>query len=95
MRALWEGLYPAYYVVRSMELVKVTRKYQVTIPKSVREELGIRVGDSLIVRVEGGRIVLEPLIPRRKGVVEEMLSLVSEPVDVDAVELVEESWSED
>ena len=95
MRSLWEGLYPMYYVVRSMELVKVTRKYQVTIPKSVREELGIRVGDSLIVRVEGGRIVLEPLIPRRKGVVEEMLSLVSEPVDVDAVELVEESWSED
>ena len=28
-------------------MVKVTRKYQVTIPKNIREELGIRIGDEI------------------------------------------------
>ncbi len=76
-------------------IVKVTRRYQVTLPKEVREALGIRAGDLLRVRVEGNRIVLGPLAPRRKNPVEDMLSLVSEPVNVDAVRLVEEAWDED
>ena len=38
-------------------LVKVTRNYQVTIPASVRERLGIRVGDLLSVEVNGDRII--------------------------------------
>lgn len=76
-------------------IVKVTRKYQVTLPKEVREVLGIRVGDLLRVRVENGRIILEPVVPRRRNPVDDMLSLVAEPIDVDAVRLVEESWDED
>jgi AbrB family looped-hinge helix DNA binding protein len=40
--------------------VKVTRSFQVTIPREVREALGIRVGDYLNVYVdERGRIVME------------------------------------
>ena len=42
-----------------MEKVKVTRKYQVTIPKCIREEIDIKVGDELLVREEDGRIILE------------------------------------
>jgi len=75
--------------------VKVTRKYQVTLPREVREKLGIRIGDYLRVKVIGDKIVLEPVIPRRRDPVEDMLSLVKEPVNVDAVRLVEESWDED
>ncbi len=41
------------------EYVKVTRKGQVTIPKRIREALGISEGDVLLVREEGGRVVLE------------------------------------
>ncbi|MDK2464455.1 MAG: AbrB/MazE/SpoVT family DNA-binding domain-containing protein [Candidatus Korarchaeota archaeon] len=77
------------------EVVRVTRKFQMTIPKSVREALGIRVGDRLEVDVEGDRIVVRPLRPRVEDPVEALLSLVREPVDVDAVRLVEESWGED
>ena len=40
--------------------VRVGRKGYVIIPKAVRELLGIREGDTLIVRAEEGRIVLEP-----------------------------------
>ncbi len=77
------------------EVVRVTRKFQMTIPRRVREALGIRVGDRLEVDVEGDRIVVRPLRPRVEDPVEALLSLVREPVDVDAVRLVEESWGED
>jgi antitoxin PrlF len=37
---------------------KVTSKGQVTVPKAVRDALGIKDGDELIFRVEGNRAVL-------------------------------------
>ena len=65
------------------KVVRVTRKYQITLPKEVRERLGIRVGDLLRVKVEGGRVVLEPVIPRRRDPVEDMLSLVSGSINIE------------
>jgi AbrB family looped-hinge helix DNA binding protein len=58
----------------------LTSKGQITIPKAVRDELGLREGDRVAFRVlEDGRVVVEPetidlldlqgiLKPRRKGV---------------------------
>ncbi|WP_243679649.1 AbrB/MazE/SpoVT family DNA-binding domain-containing protein [Vulcanisaeta souniana] len=47
---------------------KVTRNYQITIPASIRKRLGLRVGgDTLIVRLEGERIILEP---KRRSITE-------------------------
>jgi len=58
----------------------LTSKGQVTIPKAVRDELGLRVGDRVAFRIlEDGRVVVEPetvdlldlkgiLKPKRKGV---------------------------
>lgn len=37
---------------------RVTSKGQVTVPKAVRDALGIRVGDEIVFRVEGDRAVL-------------------------------------
>jgi antitoxin PrlF len=37
---------------------KVTSKGQVTVPKAVREALGIEAGDDVVFRVEGNRAVL-------------------------------------
>ncbi len=42
-----------------MEKVKVTRKYQVTIPKEIRERIGIKIGDELLVSEDEQRIILE------------------------------------
>ncbi|RLF05679.1 MAG: AbrB family transcriptional regulator [Thermoprotei archaeon] len=78
-----------------MPIVKITRKYQVTIPKEVRERLNLRVGALLRVEVEGDKIVLRPLVRPKRNPVEEMLNLVKEPLSVDAVKLVEESWEDD
>jgi len=47
--------------------VKVTRSFQVTIPKEVREALGIRVGDYLRVYLDDkGRIVMEKISVSRR-----------------------------
>ncbi len=43
-----------------MELVSVKNKYQVVIPQSVREQIGIAVGDVLEAKVEKGKITLTP-----------------------------------
>jgi antitoxin PrlF len=37
---------------------KVTSKGQVTVPKAVRDALGIKEGDAVVFRVEGNRAVL-------------------------------------
>ncbi|HVM39512.1 MAG TPA: AbrB/MazE/SpoVT family DNA-binding domain-containing protein [Acidimicrobiia bacterium] len=37
---------------------KVTSKGQVTVPKSVRDALGIQEGDEVLFRVEGNRAIL-------------------------------------
>ena len=43
-----------------MELVKVTRGGQVTIPATMRREAGIEVGDYLEVQVIDGQLLLVP-----------------------------------
>lgn len=37
---------------------KLTSKGQLTVPKAVRDALGLKVGDEVIFRVEGNRAVL-------------------------------------
>ena len=39
-----------------MGLAKVTRGYQVTIPKDVRRIDNIHIGDSVLFAIEGGRV---------------------------------------
>jgi len=41
-----------------MEEVKVTRNYQITIPYRVRKELDIKIGNKLLVQVDGNKIVI-------------------------------------
>ena len=41
-----------------MAVIRVTRNYQITIPAEVRRRLGIRVGDRVLVEVEGDKIVI-------------------------------------
>lgn len=45
---------------------KISTKGQVVLPKPLRAKLGLRAGDPLDVRLEGGAIVLRPRRPRRR-----------------------------
>lgn len=40
--------------------VKVSTKHQIVVPSAVRRQLGIKAGDRLEVRIEGGDVVLHP-----------------------------------
>jgi antitoxin PrlF len=72
---------------------KITSKGQVTVPKAIRDALGVGPGDRLAFRIEeDGRVLVEPetvdlrtlrgvLKPRRRGVdVEEMAAAVARQV---------------
>jgi len=46
------------------ETVKVSKKYQVVIPKEARRELEIEEGDKLVVSVKNGQVLMKPT-PKR------------------------------
>ena len=52
-----------------MVRVRVTRKFRLTIPVRVRQKMGVEVGDELLVKEEGKRIVFEkaPTVERLAG----------------------------
>jgi len=80
-------------MVDDLKEVTVTRKYQITIPKETRTRLGIELGDRLLMRDDGERIIIE--VPKKIADPSEYLwNLSKEPLDIDAVKLVEESWKE-
>jgi AbrB family looped-hinge helix DNA binding protein len=49
------------------ELVKVSSKGLLTLPKSIREQLNIKVGDYLDVTIEAGKVILQKveIIPKK------------------------------
>lgn len=72
-----------------MAYSRITSKGQVTVPKAIRDALGVEAGDRLAFRLEeDGRVLVEPetvdlralrgvLRPRRRGVtVEDMAEAV-------------------
>jgi len=78
-----------------MIYTKVTRKYQITIPKNIRKALKISIGDTLKIKIEKNRIMLEPVKPIIADPVEYLSGLSKKKTKIDAVKLVEESWNED
>lgn len=41
---------------------QISKRGQITLPADVRKALGLKPGDTLVVRLEAGRIVLEPAV---------------------------------
>ncbi len=55
-----------------MVKARVTSKGQITVPKAVRDRLGIRPGDELLFDIHGNRV---EVIPRRRQSVAELTGL--------------------
>ena len=55
------------------DLVKISSKGLLTLPKSIREQLNINVGDYLDVTIEAGKVMLQKvdIIPKKKDWVNE------------------------
>lgn len=48
-----------------MATARITSKGQITVPKEVRNRLGVEVGDELEFRFEDGRVEIRPVRRRR------------------------------
>lgn len=59
------------------------------IPKSIREELGLEEGQRVLVRVEGGKIIIEPFPGDPFKVLGE---IIKEPYDETKEEAKAERW---
>jgi AbrB family looped-hinge helix DNA binding protein len=55
-----------------MAVVTVKNKFQVVIPRSVREKIGVGVGDLLEARVERGTIIFTPKTLVDRGIAERL-----------------------
>ena len=55
-----------------MAIVTVKNKYQVVIPRHVRDEIGVSVGDVFEAKADKGRIVFEPKSIVDRGIAESM-----------------------
>lgn len=51
-----------------MATARITSKGQITIPKVIREQLGVRPGDSLEFQIEDGHVEVRPV--RRRSITE-------------------------
>jgi AbrB family looped-hinge helix DNA binding protein len=58
--------------ITPMALVSVKNKYQVVIPRDVREAVGVEVGDLLEAKAEAGRITLTPKTVVDRGIAESL-----------------------
>ena len=67
----------------------IGRRYTLVIPKAVREELMLKQGQKVLIRVEGNRIVVEPLPLDPYKVMEEV---VGEPYEEEREEVKAEEW---
>jgi len=67
----------------------IGRRYTLVIPKAVREQLTLRQGQRVLICVEGGRIIIEPLPWDPYKVMEEV---VGEPYEEEREEVKAEEW---
>ena len=77
------------------ETVRVSKKYQVVIPKQARDALKIDRGDELVVSIREGQVIMKP---KPKNYTEHMRGLHKNLwKDVDATKYVEkerEAWKQ-
>ncbi|RLE74884.1 MAG: hypothetical protein DRJ44_06790 [Thermoprotei archaeon] len=67
----------------------IGKRYTLVIPKSVREEVGLREGQRVLVRAEAGKIIIEPLPSNPYQILEE---IIGEPYNEAREETKAEKW---
>ena len=71
------------------EKATIGRRFTLVIPKSIREGLGLKEGQRVLVCVEAGRVIIEPLPENPLQVLE---SIIGEPYSEATDEEKAEKW---
>jgi AbrB family looped-hinge helix DNA binding protein len=68
---------------KTVSIVTVSPKFQVVIPKGVRQQMNIKVGQKLSVRVNGAHIELFPMQPMKaaRGLLQGIDTLIAREED--------------
>ncbi len=61
-----------------MELTKITARGQTTIPKRIREAVGLREGDLISFQLEGNHVVMQKVAPGPDGYLLGLSEVLSE-----------------
>lgn len=89
-RSFLSDIYIFLRVVANMsEESIIGRRYTLVIPKAVRKELTLKEGQRVLIRVENGRIVIEPLPWDPYEMLEK---IVGEPYEEEREEARAERW---
>jgi len=76
------------------EIVRVKRKFNVTIPKKLRKVLPVHVGQLIEVKLEDDRIILKPISEDPSSKLEELIGKITpESISNQAEEIVKEAKS--
>ncbi|HVB12396.1 MAG TPA: AbrB/MazE/SpoVT family DNA-binding domain-containing protein [Nitrososphaerales archaeon] len=72
MESKGKSYYPIHSIgVRYPLRAKIARRYQITIPEEVRDEVGMNVGDTVDVRSQGEKVIIEKIGRNWKAVMNE------------------------
>jgi len=71
------------------EVAVIGKRSTIVIPKAIREELSLKEGQRVLMRVEEGRILIEPLPWNPYEVLERV---IGEPYEEDKDEARAEEW---
>lgn len=74
----------------TLEAVKLGKQGRLVVPATLRQELGLKVGDELVARVEDGRLVFE----RRAALIERLRARFKDVKGSMAEELLRERREE-
>lgn len=76
------------------EIVKVKRKFNITIPKRIRKSLPVKVGQLVEMRLEDDRIILKPIAEDPSHRLEELMgNIAPEELQRQAEAVVKEAGS--
>ena len=71
------------------EKALIGKRYTIVIPKTIREKIGLKEGQKVLVRAESGKIIIEPLPNNPYRILEE---IIGEPYNEAKDEEKAEKW---
>jgi AbrB family looped-hinge helix DNA binding protein len=71
-------------------VAQLSSRGQITLPAEVRQALGLKAGDTLLIRLEEGRVVLEPaLVLPLERYSQERIAEFAQAAEISPVELAQ------
>jgi AbrB family looped-hinge helix DNA binding protein len=68
-----------------MIIGKISKKGQISIPKKIRDQLELQVGDPVVFKIQSNKVYIEKLLPAESNTLSSDILLESSPLDQDSI----------